>query len=33
MLTGHPPFHKAIESDPYYKLIMTDRNSTFWEAH
>lgn len=33
MFTGHPPFHKAIDSDPYYKLIITDRNSTFWEAH
>lgn len=33
MLTGHPPFHKAMESDPYYKLLITDRNSTFWEAH
>lgn len=33
MYTGHPPFHKAVESDPYYKLLITDRNSTFWEAH
>lgn len=33
MYTGHPPFSKATESDPYYKLIITDRNSTFWEAH
>lgn len=33
MYTGHPPFHKALESDPYYKLLITDRNSTFWEAH
>lgn len=33
MYTGHPPFHRAVDSDPYYKLIITDRNSTFWEAH
>lgn len=33
MYTGHPPFHKALDSDPYYKLLITDRNSTFWEAH
>lgn len=33
MYTGHPPFHKALDNDPYYKLLITDRNSTFWEAH
>lgn len=33
MLTGHPPFMKADKTDPFYKLLMTQKHETFWKAH
>lgn len=33
MLTGHPPFMKADQKDPYYKLIITGKHNVFWKAH
>lgn len=30
MFSGTPPFTKADPKDPYYKLICTNRNDTFW---
>lgn len=33
MFTQHPPFHKAIPDDPFYKLICINRMDVFWKAH
>lgn len=33
MYAGTPPFTKADCKDPYYKLIVTNRHDTFWQAH
>lgn len=33
MFTQHPPFHKAIAEDPFFKLIVIGRFDVFWKAH
>jgi len=33
MFTQHPPFHKALPEDPFYKLICINRLDVFWKAH
>lgn len=33
MYSGTPPFTKADPKDPYFKLLCTNRNETFWQAH
>lgn len=33
MFTQHPPFHKALPDDPFYKLICINRLDVFWKAH
>ena len=33
MVTGHPPFHKAIHTDPIYKCIGANRGDLFWKIH
>ena len=33
MFTQHPPFHKALPEDPFYKLICINRLDVFWRAH
>mmetsp|Transcript_18823 Transcript_18823/g.26037 ORF Transcript_18823/g.26037 Transcript_18823/m.26037 type:complete len:118 (+) Transcript_18823:379-732(+) len=30
MKTGHPPFKKATNNDPHYKLIASNRADIFW---
>ena len=33
MYSGTPPFGKALPSDPYYKLLCTRKQITFWAEH
>jgi serine/threonine protein kinase len=33
MYSGTPAFGKALPSDPYYKLLYTNKQKTFWAAH
>ena len=33
MYAGTPPFSKASNQDPYYKLIATGQTEKFWNAH
>lgn len=30
LYAGHPPFESATTKDPHYKLLATNRSSTFW---
>jgi serine/threonine protein kinase len=32
-VVGRPPFNRADLSDPFYKMIMTDRLDLFWKYH
>lgn len=33
MVSAHPPFRKAVPSDPYYKLLWQNKYNVFWAAH
>jgi serine/threonine protein kinase len=33
MFAGSPPFSKAAPNDPYYKLLASNKNETFWKFH
>ncbi len=33
MYSGTPPFGRAFPADPYYKLMCTKKQRTFWAAH
>lgn len=33
MITQHPPFAKAIPTDPHYKLVCANRLDLFWKFH
>lgn len=33
MFAGSPPFSKAVVTDPYYKLIASNKNDVFWKFH
>lgn len=33
MYSGTPPFGRAFPADPYYKLLCTKKQKTFWAAH
>jgi serine/threonine protein kinase len=33
MLSGHPPFQKAVVNDPYFKLIRDKKSNIFWTQH
>lgn len=33
MISQHPPFHKAAETDYYYKFIAKNHSRHFWEKH
>ena len=33
MCSGTPPFGRAFPADPYYKLLCTKKERTFWAAH
>jgi len=33
MFAGSPPFSKAVPNDPYYKLLATGKEETFWKFH
>jgi serine/threonine protein kinase len=33
MLSGHPPFQKAVVTDPYFKLIRDKKGNVFWTQH
>ncbi len=33
MYSGSPAFGRAFPSDPYYKLLCTNKHKTFWAAH
>lgn len=33
LYAGSPPFNQAHPSDPYYKLIATNRADLFWKYH
>jgi len=33
MYSGTPPFGRAFPADPYYKLLCTKKERTFWAAH
>jgi len=32
-MTQHPPFTKAVQDDPFYRLLMANRADLFWKAH
>ena len=33
MITQHPPFAKAVPTDPHYKLVCANRLDLFWKFH
>lgn len=33
LYSGAKPFQKATEDDPHYKLITSNRQHLFWQAH
>jgi len=33
MVTGHPPFKRAVTNDPYYRLLAPYFFNIFWTAH
>lgn len=33
MITQHPPFSRAHPTDPFYKLLCSNRGDLFWKAH
>lgn len=33
MFAGSPPFSQATPTDPYYKLLMTNKADIFWNFH
>ncbi len=33
MIAQHPPFSKAVSTDPHYKLICANRLDLFWKYH
>ena len=33
MITQHPPFGKAVPTDPHYKLVCANRLDLFWKFH
>ena len=33
MVTGNPPFSKAIASDEFYKVLCVNRPDLFWKSH
>ena len=33
LYSGSPPFEKAINTDPYYKVFSAKNYTVFWNAH
>ena len=33
LIAQHPPFKRAIPTDPFYRLICTNRLDFFWKSH